>query len=246
MNQTGGADRRGPAPSGTRGKLKSEEWCGKPCKGFTVRCFWVAARDWRRRVHRQTEGGFVNSCRKGSQLWTRQPWPPFSPAPDCAPLRVRQPHFRWPPSGQFDGIVRTRRTANGPARTTAPASSAGTAPVKIVRRFDQPATRSGSSAPGTREPLRDQVVAGVHSIDRHGGQRPPIGIGPLPLDHDPAPRQQPDKSDARGFAGGKITPGVGPAPVLALRTVGKFGRVNIGDAHPLAAATDRVAVVDRG
>ena len=77
------------------------------------------------------------------------------------------------------------------------------------------------------------------------GQRPPIGIGPLPFDHNPASRQQPDQRNARSFAGGKIAPGVGPASVLALRAIGQFGRVDIGDAHALAAATDRVAVVDR-
>lgn len=40
-------------------------------------------------------------------------------------------------------------------------------------------------------------------------------------------------------------PSIGPAPVLALRTIGEFGRIDVGDAHPLAPAADRVAVVDR-
>lgn len=127
-----------------------------------------------------------------------------SARPGFAPLRIRQPPFRWPPSGQFGDIVRTRRTAPSPARTTAPASSAGTAPVKIVRRPDQPGARSGASAPGPREPLRDQVIAGIHAADRDSGKRPPIGIGPLPLDLDPAPRQQPDERHARGIARGRV------------------------------------------
>ena len=175
---------------------------------------------------------------------------------------MRQSHFRWPPSGLFDGNVRTRRTATGPARTTAPPSGGGAAPVKSARTSDQPPLEvglqrqlragvpvtvyRGPSTPGTREPLRDQVVASVNATHRHGGQRSPIGIGPLSLDHPPAPRQQPDQCDTRGFARSKIAPGIRPPPVLALRAIGNFGRSDLGAPRPLAAAPDRVAVVDRG
>ena len=75
MNQTGGADRPGPAPNACEGNPKARSGAAS-LKGFTVRCFWVAARDWPCRVHRQTKGGFVRSGpadpRKGQ---TRQPQP---------------------------------------------------------------------------------------------------------------------------------------------------------------------------
>lgn len=52
--------RPGPAPNACEGNPKARSGAASP-KGFTVRCFWVAARDWPCRVHRQTKGGFVRS-----------------------------------------------------------------------------------------------------------------------------------------------------------------------------------------
>ena len=49
--------------------------------------------------------------------------------------------------------------------------------------------RKGRSAPGPREALRDQIVAGVHAVHRDRGKRPPIGVGAEPRDHDPPARQ---------------------------------------------------------
>lgn len=60
MSTTGRA--KGPRPHRTscEGNQKARSGAASP-KGFTVRCFWVAARDWPCRVHRQTKGGFVRS-----------------------------------------------------------------------------------------------------------------------------------------------------------------------------------------
>ena len=66
--------------------------------------------------------------------------------------------------------------------------------------------RSGLSAPGFSEALRDEVVTGINAAHRDGGQRSPIGIGPKPLDHHAAPRQQPDQRRPRGLARTVIAP----------------------------------------
>lgn len=75
MNTTGRAKGPGPHRTSCEGNPKARSGAASP-KGFTVRCFWVAARDWPCRVHRQTKGGFVRSGpadpRKGQ---TRQPRP---------------------------------------------------------------------------------------------------------------------------------------------------------------------------
>ena len=60
MNTTGRA--KGPGPHRTHVRETQKRGVVRQArKGFTVRCFWVAARDWRCRVHRQTKGGFVRS-----------------------------------------------------------------------------------------------------------------------------------------------------------------------------------------
>ena len=74
---------------------------------------------------------------------------------------------------------------------------------QLARKARPP--RSGSSAPGPRKALRDQIVAGVHAVHRDRGERPPIGIGAEPRDHDLSARQQPRQGNPRGFARGKVT-----------------------------------------
>lgn len=73
MNRSGGADRPGPAPRACAGNPKARSGAASP-KGFTVRCFWVAARDWRRIGSSANEGRFRQvrpaNPRKGP---TRQP-----------------------------------------------------------------------------------------------------------------------------------------------------------------------------
>lgn len=64
--------------------------------------------------------------------------------------------------------------------------------------------RKGPSAPGPREALRDQIVAGVHAVHRDRGKRPPIGVGAKPRNRHPPARQQPRKGNPRGFARGKV------------------------------------------
>lgn len=60
MNTTGRA--KGPGPHRTHVRETQKRGVVRQArKGFTVRCFWVAARDWPCRVHRQTKGGFVRS-----------------------------------------------------------------------------------------------------------------------------------------------------------------------------------------
>lgn len=103
MKTTGRA--KGPGPhrtpksNGREGNPKARSGAASP-QGFTVRCFWVAARDWRCRVHRQTKGGFVSSGRRFPGVPTRLPWlhpvraprhhagvhahPPRSGTPACA------------------------------------------------------------------------------------------------------------------------------------------------------------------
>jgi len=75
MNTTGRAKGPGPHRTSCEGNPKARSGAASP-QGFTVRCFWVAARDLPCRVHRQTKGGFVRSGpadpRKGQ---TRQPQP---------------------------------------------------------------------------------------------------------------------------------------------------------------------------
>lgn len=197
MTQTGGAVRHGPAPNRCEGNPKARSGAASP-QGFTVRCFWVAARDWRRRVHRLTKGGFANSCRKSARPRTRQPWSLVSPAPDlprgaCA----RLPHRHRPPCPAGT----SERCAPTPAPFTNAASAPGTGPAPVsAPEVRAAAHRSGPSAPGPRETLRDKVVTGVNATHRDGGQSPPIGIGPEPLDHHATPRQQPDQCRPRGLA----------------------------------------------
>lgn len=98
MNTTGRAKGPGPHRTSCEGNPKARSGAASP-KGFTVRCFWVAARDWRCRVHRQTKGGFVRSGpadpRKGQ---TRQPRPfrqdllPPTSARGSGHCRPRPPH----------------------------------------------------------------------------------------------------------------------------------------------------------
>lgn len=72
-------------------------------KGFTVRCFWVAARDWRRRAHRQTKGGSAVSGRDQSPAFPRcQNWQlsrcsaPTSKAASTASLSASSPMLGRP------------------------------------------------------------------------------------------------------------------------------------------------------
>jgi len=187
MTQAGGADRPGPAPkpAGHEGNPKARSGAASP-KGFTVRCFWVAARDWRSRVHRQTKGGFVNSCRKSARPCARQTWSLVSPAPDLPSRCMRALPSPAPPPCPAQT---SERGAPCPTPSASAASALGTGAAQVRRsEVCGAAHRSGPSAPGPREALRDEIVAGIHAIHRNGGQRPPIAVGPEPLDHDAAAR----------------------------------------------------------
>ena len=157
----------------------------------------------------------------------------------AAPARAPLSGIATPPGGN----VRTR--CSDPSPSTKAAAGLGTGHTAVsapeVRAFAHP---SGLSAPGFGETLRDEVVTGINATHRDGGKRPPITIGPEPLDHHAAPRQQPDQRRPRGLARTIITPCIGRSAVMALGTVGQFGGIDVGNAYLFAAATDGVAVVD--
>lgn len=166
----------------------------------------------------------------------------FQPRPGSVSRRLRAPPS---PTSPPRPAGTSERGAPTPAPSTKAAAGLGNGPAPVSApevRVD--AHRSGLSAPGFGETLRDEVVTGINATHRDGGQRPPITIGPESLDHHAAPRQQPDQRRPRSLARTIIAPCVGHAPVMALGTVGQFGSIDVGDAHPLVAAADSVAVVD--
>ena len=128
--------RPGPAPNACEGNPKARSGAASP-QGFTVRCFWVAARDWPCRVHRQTKGGFVRSGpadpRKGQ---TRQPQPFRQDL-----LQPRRPQQRALPS-----------SAPAPCRSETGGVTRGRAQPLPVQRY---ALRQGSQ--GKRASWRPQA-----------------------------------------------------------------------------------------
>lgn len=197
MNWTGGADRPGPAPSSMRGTPKSEEWCGKPARlhgplllgcGQGLAPQGSSANEGRFRQFRTCGVHGPKTC---------QPWPLSS----CTRSTRQTSRASWgypsPPGRAVQGRGQNRlpdlayfacaRTGRGPCPKTG---------MSVISRGQAFGITKDRSAPGLRQPLRDQVVAGVHAIDRDGGECPPIGIGAEPLDRDPPPRQQANERHA--------------------------------------------------
>ena len=173
MTQTGGA-RPGPAPNaknlaGVRETLKRgvvrQARRASRSAAFGLRPGAGAAQ-----VHRQTKGVFVNSCRKSARPRIRQPWSLFSPAPDLSHGACARPPHRHrppPPAGTAE------RGASTPAPSTKAAAGLGTGHTPVsAPEIRAVAHRSGLSAPGFGETLRDEVVTGINATHRDGGQRP--------------------------------------------------------------------------
>ena len=206
MNTTGRA--KGPGPHRTHVRETQKRGVVRQArKGFTVRCFWVAARDWPCRVHRQTKGGFVSSGPRIPAKVRPVSFGPFvrtcshPPAPAAAGIAFLGP--RIVPVRDAWGHTRPRPAPRRPAScSTARALVRGASWRPQAGKARPP--RKGRSAPGPREALRDQIVAGVHAVHRDRGKRPPIGVGAKPRNRHPPARQQPRKGNPRGFARGKV------------------------------------------
>ena len=189
MNQTGGANRPGTAPSGqmkwARGKPKSEEWCGKPA-GLHGPLLLGCGQGLAPQGSSANEGRFRQFMPEISKTLNPSALVACQRRPGSA-IAVHARLTLTGPAALPGGIVRTRRSDPAPSDHAASVLGTGAAQVRVSEA--RAAThRSGLSAPGFSETLRDEVIACVHAIDRDGGQRPPIAVGPEPLDHDPAAR----------------------------------------------------------
>ena len=247
MNTTGRA--KGPGPHRTHVRETQKRGVVRQArKGFTVRCFWVAARDWPCRVHRQTKGGFVSLGPRIPAKVRPVSFGPFvrtcshPPAPAAAGIAFLGP--RIVPVRDAWGHTRPRPAPRRPAScSTARALVRGASWRPQAGKARPP--RKGRSAPGPREALRDQIVAGVHAVHRDRGKRPPIGVGAKPRNRHPPARQQPRKGNPRGFARGKVaTQAYDRRRSWHLGLSGNSGASMLAMRTRSPAAADRVAVVD--
>jgi hypothetical protein len=200
MNWTGGADRPGPAPNTHEGNRKARSGAASPARASRSAAFGL----------RPGTGaaGFIGKRRAVPSIQAagfpanrvRQPWlhpvrlPRHDAGVPCAPL----PRSGIPPGyvrTNQDEITRETPISHRPADTATDARAC-TKSVSGPGISGCHRLRMGASAPGLREALRYQVVAGIDAIDRDGGKRPPIRIGPEPFDHHLPARQQPAQRDA--------------------------------------------------
>ena len=206
MTQAGGADRPGPAPkpAGHEGNPKARSGAASP-QGFTVRCFWVAARDWRRRAHRQTKGGSAVSGRDQTPASPRcQNWPlSRCSAPTCKAVNMSS--LSATAVMPLRSLARARKGRSD--RLAFHPRSPGSGHHVASRRHGghaiarTPAREGKPSAPAASKALRDEVFAGIDPAHRDSRQRPPVGIGSLALDQHPAPRQEAHERDPGGLSG---------------------------------------------
>lgn len=159
MNTTGRAKGPGPHRTSCEGNPKARSGAASP-KGFTVRCFWVVARDWRCRVHRQTKGGFVRS---GPQIPAKER--PVSLGPFARPCS-------HPPALAAAGIailgprsIRVRDALGHTRPRPAPPRPAPCAMARVSGQARKLASAGGQGSPPSLGTLSARAARGLARPD---------------------------------------------------------------------------------